>query len=193
MRAYRVLWLNICVSLGVVGALVAFAVSPAVVAFLFIASGVIGSLLTMCLVSRYSERGGRGGWLRRTFGRWLRSLPTPSPAQLDAVACAFGYASPESAHLRAPGLRALTDEQVCKRWRTSYRASERQQWSAVELIVAVAERQTYLDELERRNRHGFAAWLAASPEAAEDPLPYFIGNRVDSPAVDWDELTRGPG
>jgi hypothetical protein len=129
----------------------------------------------------------------KAAGRWFRSFRTPSTAQLDAVARAFAYASPEFAHSRAPELRDLTDEQLCKRWRASYRASQRQQSSAVKLIAAVAERQMYLDELERRNGGGFAAWLAAGPVAAEDPLPYLNGDRVDAPAVDWDELTRGQG
>lgn len=129
----------------------------------------------------------------KAAGRWVRSLRTPSTAQLDAVARAFAYASPEFAPYRTPELRDLTDEQLCKRWRASYRASQRQQSSAVKLIAAVAERQMYLDELERRNSSGFAAWLAAGPGAAEDPLPYLTGDRVDAPAVDWDELTRGQG
>ena len=96
------------------------------------------------------------------------------------MARAFAYASPDYVQFRAPGLRDLTDEQLCKRWRASYRASQRQQSSAVKLIAAVAERQMYLDELERRNTRGFAAWLAAGPEAAEDPLPYLTGDRVDA-------------
>jgi hypothetical protein len=126
----------------------------------------------------------------RASSRWFRAVRTPSAAQLDALARSFDYANPESAH---PQLRDLTDEQLCKRWRASYRASQRQQSSAVKLIAAVAERQMYLDELERRNSGGFAAWLAAGPQAAEDPLPYLNGDRVDAPAVDWDELTRGQG
>jgi hypothetical protein len=129
----------------------------------------------------------------KATGRWLRSIGTPSTAQLDAVARAFSYASPEFAPFRAPGLRDLTDEQLCKRWRNSHRASQRQQASAVKLIAAVAERQMYLDELERRNSGGFAAWLAAGPEAADDPLPYLTGDHIDVPPVDWDELTRGQG
>jgi hypothetical protein len=63
----------------------------------------------------------------------------------------------------------------------------------VKLIAAVAERQMYLDELERRNSSGFATWLAAGPEAAEDPLTYLNGHAVEAPALDWDELTRGQG
>jgi hypothetical protein len=129
----------------------------------------------------------------KAYGRWFRSVRTPSTAQLDAVARAFAYASPELVQLRAPGLRDLTDEQLCKHWRTSYRASRRQPSSTVKLIAAVAERQMFLDELERRNSVGFAVWLAAGPEAAEDPLPYLTGDRVDAPVVDWDELTRGQG
>jgi hypothetical protein len=127
-----------------------------------------------------------------TSRRWLRSVRTPSAAQLDAVARAFAYASPEAARLRAPELGDLTDEQLCKRWRSSYRTSQRRS-SAAKLIAAVAERRMYLDELERRNGSGFAAWLAAGPQAAEDPLPYLTGDHVDVPAVDWDELTRGQG
>lgn len=234
MEIYRVLWLSVCVPLGAIGAAVALVVSPAAVAFLFVVSAAIGSLLTMCLVSGYWELG-TGGRLRllaggalvagtgvgafvgfasligpgvlllaavvlagspyavKAAGRWFRSLRTPSTAQLDAVARAFAYASPESTQFRAPELRDLTDEQLCKRWRASYRASHRQQSSAVKLIAAVAERQMYLEELERRNSSGFAAWLAAGPQAAEDPLPYLNGDRVDAPAVDWDELTRGQG
>jgi hypothetical protein len=124
--------------------------------------------------------------------RWLRSVRTPSAAQLDAVARALSYASPESARLRAPGLQDLTDEQLCKRWRASYRAARRQS-SPVKLIAGLAERQVYLDELERRNETGFAAWLAAGPHAAEDPLPYLAGDVTPDPPLDWDELIRGQG
>ena len=235
METYRVLWLSICVPLGVIGATVALAVSPG-------GRGVLVRRLRgrgqpaddvprrartgsaarevgcgSWRAGHWSQEpasvpssGTRPSWARvsscsqprswraspyavKAAGRWLRSVRTPSTAQLDAVARAFAYASPEFAQFRAPELRDLTDEQLCKRWRASYRAAQRQQSSAVKLIAAVAERQMYLDELERRNSSGFAAWLAAGPQAAEDPLPYLNGDRVDAPAVDWDELTRGQG
>jgi hypothetical protein len=205
------------------------------VAVLFIVVGVVGSLLTFCLVDSYWERG-TGGRLRllaggalvagtgvgafvgyaallgpgvlllaaavlasspsavHASGRWFRSVRTPSAAQLDALARAFAYTNPDSTQFRpSPELRELTDEQLCRRWRASFKSSPRQQSSAVKLIAAVAERQMYLDELERRNARGFAAWLAAGPQTAGDPLPYLTGDRVDPPAVDWDELTRGHG
>jgi hypothetical protein len=232
MNAYRILWLSICVPLGLIGAAFAFAATPTAVVTTFVVFGVLGSLLTMCLVRAFWERGA-GGRLRllaggalvggisvgaffgyasllgpgvlllavavlagspyavTTFRRWLRSVRTPTAAQLDAVARAFAYANPESAQFQPPPeLHDLTDEQLCKRWRASYRASRRRS-SAVKLIAAVAERQMYLDELEHRNASGFAAWLAAGPETAENPLPYLTSDHIDAPAVDWDALTRG--
>jgi hypothetical protein len=234
MGTYRVLWLTICVPLGALGAAAALLQSPAAVVFLFIVSGMVGSLLSMFLIGDYWEASamgrlrllaggavvagtsvaafigyasllGPGALLLTTAvlagspyavkasSRWIRSVRTPSATQLDAVARAFAYANPDYVEFGRPELRNLTDEQLCRRWRTSYRASQRQQSSAVKLIAAVAERQMYLDELERRSSSGFAAWLAAGPEAAEDPLPYLNGDRVDAPVVDWDELTRGQG
>ena len=209
METYRVLWLSVCVPLGVIGATVALAVSPAAVVVLVRRLRAVGSLLTFCLVSgtgsvagrSAAALGGRGAgrgtgvsaflgfasllgpgvlllaavvlagspYAVKVAGRWLRSVRTPSTAQLDAVARAFAYASPEFAQFRAPELRDLTDQQLCKRWRASYRAAQRQQSSAVKLIAAVAERQMYLDELERRNSRGFAAWLAAAPRRRRTP------------------------
>jgi hypothetical protein len=202
MATYRVLWLTICVPLGVMGAAVAVLNSPAAVVFLFIVSGAVGSLLSIFLVGDYWDASGMGrfrilvggalvagtgaaacigyasllgpGTLLLTAGvlggspyavnvcgRWLRSVPTPTSAQLDAVVRGFAYASPDHGRFGRPEPRDLTDEQLCSRWRTIYRTPQRQQVSAVTLIAAVAERQMYLDELERRNASGFAAWLAA--------------------------------
>jgi hypothetical protein len=235
METYRVLWLSVCVPLGVIGAAVGLVISPGTVASLFIAFAVVGSIMTLFLVEAYWERG-TGGRLRllaggalvagtsvgafvgyafllgpgalllaaavlagspsavRAGSRWVRSVRTPSAAQLDALARAFDYANPESSRFRPPPeLRELTDEQLCRRWRASYKSSPRQQSSTVKFIAGVAERQMYLDELERRNSIGFAAWLAAGPQAAEDPLPYLTADHIDATTVDWDELTRGHG
>jgi hypothetical protein len=53
METYRVLWLSVGVSLGLIGAAAAVANSPAAVASLFIVLGGVGSLLTLCLVNAY--------------------------------------------------------------------------------------------------------------------------------------------
>ena len=234
MASHRVLWVSACASLGVIGTAVAGVKSPSAVAFLFVVSGFVGAMLTLCLVNAFCERG-TGGWLRllavvalvagtsvgaficyasllgpgalllaaavlagspyavKVCGRLLRSVRTPSAAQLDAVARAFAYASPEFGQFRPPPqLRELTDEQLCRRWRASFRTSQRQP-SAVQLIATVAERQMYLEEFERRNATGVATWLAAGPGSWSEPLPYITGDRLAPPTIDWDELTRSQG
>ena len=39
------------------------------------------------------------------------------------------------------------------------------------MTETVVERQRYLDEFERRNRSGFAVWLASGPLASANPMP----------------------
>jgi hypothetical protein len=128
--------------------------------------------------------------------RCLRSVRRPSAAQLDAVASSLAFASPESIYFRplrfrpVGGLHELTDEQLCKRWRASCKEA---QLSGVQHLDALTERQMCLDELERRNAGALTAWLASGPSAWGDPRPYLTGERVGSPTIDWDELTRNPG
>jgi hypothetical protein len=126
-----------------------------------------------------------------TYGRWLRAVPTPSVAQLDAMARALGEASPEYLTFQGSSRTdALTDEELCQSWRASYTVLQHQH-SAAQMAATVAERQTYLDELERRNPRGFAAWLASGARAPGNPLPYLTRGRADQSAINWDELTRG--
>ena len=79
METYRFWWLSICVLLGVIGTTVALAVSPAAVSFLFVVSGAIGSLLTLCLVSGYWELGA-GGRLRLLAGGGWSQEPASAPS-----------------------------------------------------------------------------------------------------------------
>jgi len=232
METYRILWLRVCAPLGAIGAAVGIVNSPRALASMFILFGAGGSLLTLCLVDDYWERG-TGGRLRllavgaliagtsvsasfgyaflvglwvlplaaavlatspsavKAYGRCFRSVHNPTTTKFDALARA--YANPESTRFRAPPeLRGLTDEQLCKRWRASYKACPRQP-SAFQLTRTVEERHAYLDEFERRNASGFAAWLASDPQSAGDPLPYLTADHIDAPAFDWDQLTRGHG
>ena len=57
-------------------------------------------------------------------------------------------------------------------------------------MAAVTERQQYLDEFERRNSSGFAAWLGSDVESLGNPLPFLIFSRGGLPTIDWDDLTR---
>ena len=81
-------------------------------------------------------------------------------------------------------LSTLTDEQLCRLWRASYLALLNP--SAGPMTTTVVERQRYLDEFERRNRSGFATWLASGPQVSASPMPYLVG----VPTINWDDLTR---
>ena len=125
------------------------------------------------------------------YGRWLHSVPAPSSAQLDIMARALSYASPEYLTFQPSlGVAALTDEELCQSWHASYTTLQHQA-SATQMATTVAERQAYLDELERRHPRGFASWLASGARAPDNPLPYLTRGRADQPAIDWDNLTRG--
>ena len=65
----------------------------------------------------------------------------------------------------------LDDAALCRAWRRSFGALHRAR-SLPELVHVVNARQAYLDELERRNPTGLAAWLASGPHAASDPSRY---------------------
>lgn len=134
---------------------------------------------------------GGSPYVVRTARSRLRSVRAPLAARLDAATRAFAYTNPDYVLFREPELRDLTDEQLCSRWRASC-TSSRPRPSAVQLTAISAERQTYLDELERRSSTGFAAWLV-SGRPDEDPLPYLTRDAGLVPTVDWDELTRGTG
>lgn len=234
MKVYRVLWLAVCVPLAVGGMWVAYVLSPAALAFLFIAFALVGAMLTVCVVRQDGTRptrdrlrlvvsnalvggsmaGGFAGcavllgagvflmvviilagspYAVRTYRRWRSSAPTPSAAQADALPGAFDCASPEFLPFQPPSeLSELTDEQLCQGWRASYMALQ-QQSPATQMIETVAQRQRYLDEFERRNASGFAAWLGSGARAPGNPLPYLTGGWVDPPTINWDELTRGQG
>ena len=83
----------------------------------------------------------------------------------------------------------LTDEELCRAWSVSYRPLV--DGPSGIRMGAVAVRQRVLDEFERRNSRGLAAWLASGARAAGNPLPYLAEGRVNGQAIDWDELTRG--
>jgi hypothetical protein len=123
--------------------------------------------------------------------RWRRSRLTPSTEQPVAMDDPLAYTIPWLRSAQALSEPAqLTDEQLCRAWSVSYRALQDGS-PGIQMMDAVAVRQRFLDEFERRNSSGLAAWLASGARAAGNPLPYLTESRVNTPAIDWDELTRG--
>ncbi len=134
---------------------------------------------------------GSSPYAAKAWSRWRRSRPGSSTARAVTVGDAVAYPSSglqPAQVLVEPGL--LTDAELCRAWRASYRALQDGS-SGPPTMESIAVRQSVLDELERRNSRGLAAWLASGARAAGNPLPYLSDSRVNSPGIDWDELTRG--
>jgi hypothetical protein len=83
---------------------------------------------------------------------------------------------------------SLSDDALCLAWRASFSALQRADSPSQRLSI-VDERRAYLDEIERRNARGMAAWLASGARAAGDPSRFVL---EDGPAsrhpIDWDDL-----
>ena len=95
-----------------------------------------------------------------------RSSSTRSPTESPPVE----RSSPEPPWM-TQSLASLDDAALCFAWRASYVALQQHPSAPVRLRV-VQRRQAILDDLERRNAPGIAAWLASGARAAGDPTRY---------------------
>jgi hypothetical protein len=169
MKIYRKLWLVGLVALAAVGGCVgcAFLGSASLVRPLaFVPAMVLGSSL----------------YAMRRYRRWLGAARRPRRSGTMGRTCAG--ARPQHVFPSQRDLSTLTDEQLCQLWRASYLALLDS--AGDQIADTVVQRQHYLDEFERRNRTGFAIWLASGPLASASPLPYLVG----VPTINWDDLTR---
>jgi hypothetical protein len=66
---------------------------------------------------------------------------------------------------------ALSNAELCRAWRRSFVALESARTFAARCEV-VAQRQVYLDEMDRRSPSAFQAWLASGARAAGGPDRY---------------------
>jgi hypothetical protein len=76
----------------------------------------------------------------------------------------------EAAWMTQP-MGSMDDATVCFAWRASYLALPQPLPPCLRVRI-VQRRQELLDELDRRNPHGFEAWLASGARAAGDPTRY---------------------
>jgi len=128
----------------------------------------------------------------RALGRGVRSVHRPCAKRLESLIRAFSFADPGYVFLATPpaGPSALTDAQLSRAWQTSSRTLRRR-ISLAQKVAVVEERQTYLEEFERRNPSGFEAWLVSGPGAPDDLMPYLSDGGAGHATINWDELTRG--
>ena len=76
--------------------------------------------------------------------------------------------STPTAELSEQQVRALDTRALCHQWRHSFVALESARTAAQRMRV-VAQRQLFLDELDRRSPSALAAWLASGARAAGGP------------------------
>jgi hypothetical protein len=166
MRTFRTAWLVVCCALASAGIAAASMSAPLVLCVVF------GAAAAVAVVA--------GWWLAR---------PGAAP-RLGALTRAFAYAgvpyAPVPPYL---DLHLFTDEQLCEAWRASDPALLNRT-SVKDVMQAVDERQTYLDELLRRHPAAMTAWLSSEP-GAEDPLTRPGDRSHQRPGIDWDELIPG--
>ncbi|MEU7785574.1 hypothetical protein [Amycolatopsis sp. NPDC049159] len=93
--------------------------------------------------------------VRRVPARMIRQ-PAPAPAS-------------------RPAATSMSTAELCVAWRRSYLELQNAEGEAARHDVVV-RRQEYLDELENRNRDGFARWLASGARAGGDPQRYLTAD-----------------
>ena len=129
-------------------------------------------------------------------------LPEPSPRRAPPDP---GERSPGSALAAVSGTEpdrpaqpdvaptSLSDDALCRAWRASFSALQKANSPSQRLRV-VEQRRAYLDEIERRNARGMAAWLASGARAAGDPTRFVLGDSAAGRApIDWDDLLHDTG
>jgi len=118
------------------------------------------------------------------YGRWLRAASAPTNVSFAAWAPGFAYPLPGWVPpQRPPDLHLMSTEELCQAWCASYLVlrDRSSRGEAKAALATVAERQRYLDELERRNASGLTAWLASGARVASNPLPYLTETRKRAP------------
>lgn len=96
-------------------------------------------------------------------GRSSGSGPAPVERPLDVTSAAAGE---------------MTDAELCRVWRHSFVTLQAAR-SPHELARVVAQRQVYLDEMERRSPTALQAWLESGARAAGGPDRFLTKRRHD--------------
>ncbi len=124
---------------------------------LFHASGGVAAIVLIILAGTAPMR-------HSTLARTTRTLTVP--------------AAPTSLVARAPSWERVSNIELGRRWRTSF-AHLQNPGSAQEWADLVQTRTELLDELARRDPHGFARWIGSGAGAASDPARYVLKGTPD--------------
>jgi hypothetical protein len=211
MKVYRAMWWTAVAGILLLGLGVGLRLPPPALLAVFLGSGGLCAVAILCLACRHgSHTASRrmrivatsavlgGATAVSLVGFWdllgagvlalVLFFSLCSPAALRA--CRRGWRSVHRSSAARLETLALTDEQLSGGWQTSSRALRRRT-SPAQKVAVVEERQTYLEEFERRNPSGFAAWLTSGSGVSDDLMPYLGKAGVEHATINWDELTRG--
>ncbi|WP_326954375.1 hypothetical protein [Amycolatopsis sp. NBC_01286] len=100
-----------------------------------------------------------------------RFRPRPAPSAPPAAPVVVEEPSEASGGPGVTGVTDLSTAELCLAWRRSYGELLRAPDEPARRRV-VRSRRAYLDELERRDREGFARWLGSGARAGGDPQRY---------------------
>lgn len=161
--------------------------------------GLLGAWVTVPLVAVIV--GGSPNAIR-LYGRWLRLHAPAAASPRTGRRNGHEYSSepqlenptagPAPAVMPRVAPQLLNDDELCLAWRASFSALQKASSRSEQLSVVEARRE-YIDEFERRNRPGLAAWLASGARAAGDPSRFVVGGSgAGHSAIDWDGLIHGP-
>lgn len=116
---------------------------------------------------------GCGSALRRLTRRPRRTARTVPSPETPATPTAGAVERVTEDRLAS----TLTDPELCAAWPASSDALDRarEHQDTVQQARLVALRQSYLDELERRDPEGFRCWLATSADPTSDPSTFLAG------------------
>ena len=146
------------VGAGAVAAAALVSVSPLILVFLLLLTGVTSPRFVGLVRARLAHRAR------------CRSDLRPDQAQVWSA-------------MAASTARTLTDHDLCRAWCTSFDLL--QSVSDVEARARVVSlRQAYLDELDRRDPLGLSAWLASGARATSNPDRYLSRPGLDRPRDD---------
>ena len=176
-------WMRIVTrAVGLGGAVLAFSAFTVIVPYLALplaALSILSSPWAVDALRRWRAAHGRTS-RQGASGRPLVA-ETHGPNALDGPGTGYGIRSgPTSCRLDVTdsAAREMTNSELCREWRRSFVALQAAR-SPVELIRVVAQRQVYLDEMERRSPSALQAWLASGARAAGGPDRYLSGERDD--------------
>ncbi|MFG1812220.1 hypothetical protein ACGFIF_00525 [Kribbella sp. NPDC049174] len=153
----------------------------------------LGTLLgaPMAVLMLVLIAGGSPYVARRWFGRLREHEHRPSPGHPDAHQAIPARTAMSLEPEPVDEAAELSDDALVLAWRASFSALQRAT-SPAERLRIVDARRAYLDELERRNPSGVAAWLASGARAAGNPTRFVAGDGAPGHArIDWDRLIQG--